>query len=260
MRIALVLFLLLCGGGVFAESNPPAPTPAKLSNPSQEQAKGNQGDPEVRPKFTPKSSCCPINQKQSTERTNKADNHPPIDWIPWLTLALVVIGAGQALIYKNQLTHFQRADRPYVFATVEYIKDKSTFNADGSCKLFIVAHFKNLGKTPAILKDIKVGAEIQRSSPPNKIPKQEIETQKIPDGFVVGASGEHTHNSIIEITAQDWSDIQQYTIWLTCFGVVRYMDTVSESVRETSFHWHYYPFQNQQKFFITSNDEWNYYT
>lgn len=232
MRIALVLVFLLCGGGVFAESNPPAPTPAKSTNSHQEQAKPNQKQSNI----TNETLRSTFHQIHAEEHAAEANKKPPTDWITRFTLALVVIGGIQAFIYFRQLSHFKKSERAYVKVKprkpgIEFTDSKEFIGMpEAVCNLEIM----NYGTTPARVTDVVSLYRIMASGQP--LPNEP--EYEIPNNHTAAVAflvkGESFFNFVgedLNTVERSLSSLESGENILYLYGYVDYIDAFGQRHR-----------------------------
>lgn len=285
-KIALLIFLgLFVGVWSLAYSQPPPPGPAKAIQKPQDQTKNNhqvakddkrgtENSPLViKIKDTPES-------KINAEQTAKYQEEETASswWLVRITGILAFIAAAEAgvLIWqtselRNSIKVAQKAanaaqksaealpliERAYVFVTIPYhviipVKEDPELL---ECKVTVA--FFNHGKTPAILKQLKVN---MRVIPINEELGELIgDTEsEIPEGVIIGSREEYKADYSTILRKEQWEDIENIHSTLFCYGRIIYED-VLKNRRTTGYCWDYHPVF-LKCFYISNNKKLNYYT
>jgi hypothetical protein len=270
--ISIISFLFV---GISVYSQEPSPQPITQSkNPTKTinnttNTSNNKTDNSV---FLIKKICTQNNNKNTEDNANNQGGKTDTNrWIMWATIAIAFFALCQIIAMIFQYFVMQRQgkvipkiERAYLFVTAT-MKSDETYIRDikegVSQKLHIMVKIKNHGKTPAILKTLRIIVNPRETTHPPKL-KKLIEGSEtfIPEGKVISAGEVYEYPTYVLISTQEWNNIKTVTTWLTCSGLVRYKDTISDTLRETGFLWQYYPFENYERFEISNNTKLNYYT
>ena len=243
-----------------AQSQGPIPGPKEAAYPKQKYAEKNayetstkQNDEQKMTRSNTSSIQSLTSKNQTNTQEDKYDHSQKTttDW--WLivfTGVLACVAIIQVLILCRQIIHYKRTERPYIFVTV----NTTTY---GLTDALVV--IKNHGKTPAILKSVNILLKPSEIDP-SQIIERGTSDVELPEGIVIGAGNEFERIIQVPLTHKELMDIngQKFT-WLICCGLIRYKDTVNNSIRETSFLWEFFPLK-PVSYGISNNKKLNYYT
>jgi hypothetical protein len=271
--LVFLTFFLLVGISVYSQE--PSPRVLEIQQPKQEQPEGNKRPPNTTKKSKQQETAPQTSSIKSftVEDKAKANTDKPkhnektmTDW--WLigfTGVLVVVAGIQAWILWRQIIHSKRTERPWLFFTTELENRVPIIKENGSVGINVMVNIKNHGKTPAILTTLRIVVNPRETTYPPQLTKliELSDETTIPEGIVIGAGEVYPYRTFVPLTFHEWENInnlKRFDIWLTCSGMVRYKDTVSNRIRKTGFLWQYYPHESQRRFGICNNKKLNYYT
>lgn len=149
-----------------------------------------------------------------------------------------------------ELTH--KLERAYVFATVE---SKLITSDNGTANSTMTAVFFNHGRTPAMIKRIRVSWDLKAEAP-QKLQDSQISELKIPDGLVIAAGKDRKESIAFNLPLATWQEISKRNVGLFCIGEIEYQDVLGKA-RLTSFCWNQFM---SNTFQITPNtplNHWN---
>lgn len=153
-----------------------------------------------------------------------------------------------------------KIERPYIFVTIE-LEEDGPIVIEANLAISVLVRIENYGKMPAILVSVHALVNPGETIPPNELKEivKAVGETTIPEGIVIGAGWWYNHRVSAPTNHQEWNDIKNGRfVWLTCSGVIRYKEPISDTIRETGFLWHFHHFE--RKFGISNNNKLNYCT
>ena len=149
-------------------------------------------------------------------------------------------------------------ERAYVFVSIPYHVIIPVKEDPGLLECKVTVALFNHGKTPAILKQLKVN---MRVIPINEELGDDLigDTEsEIPEGVIIGSGTEYKNDYSIILRKNQWEDIENIYSTLFCYGRIIYEDVLKDR-RTTGYCWDYHPVI-LKCFYISNNKKLNYYT
>jgi hypothetical protein len=234
----LCLALLFAGGKLEAQSQPPSPTPSKLSGPPQKQpaAQTNATQyPERQPSAIPilKGEAEPrehadTKDQQTSQEDDKAASDRLANWLMVVfngLLVIITVALGWIAWIQNKTTH--TIERGYIGLShyppgIEFTDLKEPFVIDGvERKSFTVSlQVKNWGNTPGTVTAVHVEHHIGDSLPD----RPAYGTREEDEAGFLGPNSSFRFERRIVITAEQRAAIAGDRIGLWLIGYVDYID------------------------------------
>jgi len=274
--VAMLLFFF--GVGVCAESQPPTEKTKRSEHDTYQIQRGTEQFPLVVKTVQP-----PKSKEETESDSEERDDRKTLNR---LTLCLAVIGFFQLIVFGLQARRLRQTievtekaanaaeksasalpliERAHVFVEIgldglgfnfpkgfHFYKDANDL---GTCS--VIAHFKNHGKTPAILTKLHlVMDKVPAYAYPTEI--TEIIKSEIPPGIVISSELTYDIPATTQITPDEWERINAGEILLICYGRVEYKDVLGDK-HGTGFCWEYSPLESRKCFYLSPTEKLNHY-
>lgn len=276
--IGLIIIILLSVITANAQSQEPSPGPGVGSNPPQIQTspkqqrteydkRGTDQSPFIIKTINPPKTQEEKDQERKEHKEKTAVDRSLVSYTGYLvvftavlacfTLVLAGIGYWQGRQLEHSVDSLITSERAHIFSKIKTNKKVTLGDKSIAAQLWLY----NLGKTPAIIKEIAFRGH-KSITPPSR---NDLFESHPPLVSFIGRDEEMEDAHRFEVSESEWSDLvaisprnlvaEKPSIKFYCFGYVRYT-TMFNQEHYHSFCWEFYaPFS---KFALSPDSELNY--